>query len=76
MQSGESIIITAKVVTCVAEEDCRIQCVEEIEGNNIRKMREVELRGKTKSWEENMDLNVRKRLQDDDFLLHDKSQNN
>ena len=76
MQSGDSIIITAKVVACVEEEDCRIQCVEEIEGNSIRKRREVELRGKTEGWEENMELRVRKRLQDDDSLLHDKSQNN
>jgi len=58
MQSGDSIIITAKVVACVEEEDCRIQCVEEIEGNNIRKRREVELRGKTEGWEENMELRV------------------
>ena len=36
----------------MAEENCRIQYVEVIEGNKIRKMREVELTGKTESWEE------------------------
>ena len=59
MQSGDSIIITAKVVACVEEEDCRIQCSEEVDGNNVRRRRAVELRGKTEGWEENMELKVR-----------------
>ena len=58
MQSGDSIIITAKVVACVEEEDCRSQCYEDVDGNNIRRKREVELRGKTEGWEENMELRV------------------
>ena len=58
MQSGDSIIITAKVVACVEEEDCRIQCPDDLEGNSLRKKRSVELRGKTEGWEENMELKV------------------
>ena len=58
MQSWDSIIM-AKVVACVEEEDCRIQCSEEVEGNNVRRRRAVELRGKTEGWEENMELKVR-----------------
>jgi len=58
MQSGDSIIITAKVVACVEKEDCRSQCSKEVQGNNIRRKREVEMRGKTEGWEENMELKV------------------
>ena len=62
MQSGDSIIITAKVVACVEEKDFRIQCSEEVEGNNVSWRRAVELRGKTESWEENMKLKFRMHL--------------
>ena len=53
MQSGDSIVITAKVVACVEEADCRTECYSEAEGNGVRRRRrrEVqELRGKTDGW--------------------------
>ena len=59
MHSGDSIIITAKVVACVEEEDCMIHCEEEVEGNKVRRRREVDRKGKTEGWEENMELKVR-----------------
>ena len=60
MQSGDSIVITAKVVACVEEADCRTECYSEAEGNGLRrKRREVEeVRGKTDGWEQNMELKV------------------
>ena len=61
MQSGDSIVITAKVVACVEEADCRTECYSEADGNGLRrKRREVEeVRGKTDGWEQNMELKVR-----------------
>ena len=61
MQSGDSIVITAKVVACVEEADCRTECYSDVEGNGVRRRRrrEVrELRGKTDGWEQNMELKV------------------
>ena len=60
MQSGDSIVITAKVMACVEEADCRTECFNEVEGNGLRRRREVQqLRGKTDGWEQNMELKVR-----------------
>ena len=59
MQSGDSIVITAKVVACVEEADCRTECYTDLDGNGVRRRREVqELRGKTDGWEQNMELKV------------------
>ena len=59
MQSGDSIVITAKVVACVEEADCRTECFNELDGNGVRRRREVQhLRGKTDGWEQNMELKV------------------
>ena len=59
MQSGDSIVITAKVVACVEEEDCRTECLSDLDGNGVRRKREVQqLLGKTDGWEQNMELKV------------------
>lgn len=39
------------------EADCRAQCGAELQGNGLRRKREVP-RGKTEGWEENMELKV------------------
>ena len=45
-------------MACVEEIDCRTECFPDVEGNGVRRRREVGDLGKTEGWEENMELRV------------------
>ncbi|XP_040572825.1 uncharacterized protein [Lepeophtheirus salmonis] len=62
MESGDAIMITAKIIACVEEIDCSpIRCGEDKEPGYGRKRRSVgnETSGKTQGWEENVQLKIR-----------------